>query len=419
MMRPFLRDERGGITILAALVLPVLGGLTAVAVDVAHLRYSKARLQMGADAGALAAIRRLSNEADAVQVAIEIANLNVPSNAGTVTAASDVQLIVYDPSTKTYKPSDATTPPNGVRVTASRDEAHGNRVIGFFTQMLSGSNAYNLSASSIAVVRGTDDPACVYALNATDPDSLTIAGSTTVSLGCGVRVKSSSTAAISSNGNAARLTASSVCQASTPGFNPSGYTPSVKRCASAVADPFAAVAEPIPSGCKPGGTLTGTVMAGCFTGPIKFSGNVTLGTGTYYFSSAGVDIGSNAKITGSDVTLFLDETSSLKITGNPLIKLSAPTSTPLAGISLFQSRRANGTSLTISGNSDFEISGAIYAPATTVTFTGSGTTTSPARYGSLVASKVHFTGNSGVDFAVAVGATQSGKATNAVGALVH
>jgi Flp pilus assembly protein TadG len=419
MMRQFLRNQRGSITIMTALVLPVVGGLTALAVDVAHLRYSKARLQMGADAAALAAIRRLSNEADAVQVAVAIANLNVPKTAGTVTTSSDVQLIVYDLSTKTYTSSDAATPPNGVRVTASRDDAHGNRVLGFFTQMLSGSSTYNLSASAIAIVRGTDDPACVYALNASDPDALTIAGSTTVSLGCGVRVKSSSTAAISSNGNAARLTASSICQASTPGFNPSGYSPSVKRCASAVADPFAAVTEPTATNCKPGGTLTGTVTAGCYSGPINFSGNVTLGAGTYYFSASDVNINSNAKITGSDVTLFLDETSSLKITGNPLIKLSAPTSTPLAGISLFQSRKANGASLTISGNSDFDISGAIYAPATTVTFTGSGTTTNPAHYGSLVASKVHFTGNSDVEFAVAVGATQSGKSTNAVGALVY
>ena len=418
-MTRFLRDERGGITILAALVMPVVMGLTALAVDVAHLRYSKARLQMGADAGALAAIRRLSNEADAVQTAVTIANLNVPSSAGKVTLPADVQLIVYDPVTKTYKPSDAATPPNGVWVTASRDEAHGNRITGFFTELLNGSNAYNLSAGAIAVVRGTDDPACVYALNATDPDALTIAGSTTVSLGCGVRVKSSSTAAISSNGNKARLTASSVCQANAPGFNPSGYSPSVTRCFSAVVDPFAAVVEPTPTNCKPGGTLSGTITAGCFSGAVNFSGNVTLGAGTYYFRGSDLNINSNARITGSDVTLFLDETSSLKITGNPLIKLSAPTSTPLAGISLFQSRQAIGASLTISGNSDFDITGAIYAPATVVTFTGSGTTTNPARYGSLVASKVHFTGNSEVEFAVAVGASNNGQAANTVGSLVY
>lgn len=418
-MRLFLRDERGGITILAALAFPAIVGLAALAIDIAHLRYSKARLQMGADAGALAAIRRLSNEADAVQVAVTIANLNVPSGAGKVTAPADVQLIVYDPSTKTYKPSNATTPPNGVRVTASRDEAHGNSVRGFFTQLLNGSSTYNLSAGAIAVVRGTDDPACVYALHATDPDALTIAGSTTVSLGCGVRVKSSSTTAISSNGNKARLTASSVCQASAPGFNPSGYSPAVTRCFSAVVDPFAAVIEPTPTNCTPGGTLTGTVTAGCFSGAINFSGNVTLGAGTYYFNGSNVNINSNAKITGNNVTLFLDENSSLKITGNPLIKLTAPTSAPLAGISLFQSRKAVGASLTISGNSDFDITGAIYAPATVVTFTGSGTTTNPARYGSLVASKVHFTGNSEVEFAVAVGASNGGQATNAVGGLVY
>ncbi|GJD97647.1 TadE/TadG family type IV pilus assembly protein [Methylobacterium iners] len=418
-MRNFRHDERGSITILAALALPVVLGAAALAVDLAHLRYSKARLQMGADAGALAAIRKLSNEADAVQAAVTIANLNVPSNAGNVTAPTDVQLIVYDPGTKTYKPSDAATPPTGVRVTASRDEAHGNAIKGIFAQLIGGSDTYSVSASAIAVVRGTDDPACVYALNATDPDALTIAGSTTVSLGCGVRVKSASATAISSNGNKARMTATSVCQANAPGFNPSGFNPTVTRCFSAVTDPFAAVEEPTPSGCKPGGTLTGTVLAGCFSGPVNFSGTVTLSAGTYYFSGSEVNINSNAKITGSGVTLFLDGSSSLKITGNPLIKFSAPTSGSLAGISLFQSRKAVGASLTISGNSDFNITGAIYAPATVVTFTGSGTTTNPARYGSLVASKVHFTGNSEIDFAVAIGAGQSGQEGKTVGGLVY
>lgn len=33
-----------------------------------------------------------------------------------------------------------------------------------------------------------------------------------------------------------------------------------------------------------------------------------------------------------------------------------------------------------------------------MTFTGNGTTTDPARYGSVIASQVHFTGNSGFAF---------------------
>lgn len=418
-MRRLLRDEQGSITVLFALSLPVLLGMSAFALDLANLRYNNMRLQMAADAGALAGARQIADENEAVQAAMNVANRNAPSNAGQVTLAADVQLVVYDADTKTYKPSDATTPPNAVRVTASRNEAHGNAVIGFLTRFVGQSGSFGLSAQSIAVLRGNDGPACVYALNDKDPDALTIAGSTTVSLGCGVRVKSSSAAAISSNGNKAKMTASSICQANNPAQNPSGYSPAVKRCISPVTDPFASVAEPTPTNCKPGGNLTGTVMPGCYSGSVSFSGNVTLAAGTYYFQDSDVKINSNANIAGSEATLFLDGTSTLGITGNPSIKFSAPTSGPLAGIALFQSRSASNASLTISGNSDVAIDGAIYAPATSVTFTGSSTTLSPTRYGSLIAWKVHFTGNSEVQFAAAVGANAGAQPASRHASLVY
>ncbi|MHB2209041.1 DUF7305 domain-containing protein [Methylobacterium sp. CM6257] len=402
MMRRFLRNEEGGITVLSALTMPVMLGVGALAVDLGVLRYNGMRLQIAADAGAIAGVRQLPSSTNAVQAAVTLANLNAPPNAGQVTLASDVELVVYDASTKTYRAPDANTPANAVRVTAARDVAHQNQVPGFFSRFAGSAGPFSLSAHSIAIMTSDGDgvagTACLYALDPTSADTLTIAGSTAVTLNCAARAKSSAATAISSNGNAAQMTATSICQANTPSQSPRGYSPAVSKCGSPTTDPLAAVAEPTPTNCRAGGTLSGTLTSGCYTGAATFRGNVTLAAGIYYFQGASVKIDSNATISGSGVTLFLDANSSLDITGTPSISLTAPSSGSLTGIVLFQSRSASGTSLSISGNSTVSLDGVLYAPATSVTFTGNGTTTNPARYGSVIASQVHFTGNSAFTF---------------------
>ncbi|WP_070999881.1 pilus assembly protein TadG-related protein [Methylobacterium sp. C1] len=411
-MRGFWRDEEGGITLLSALTMPVMLGVGAFAVDLGVLRYNAMRLQIAADAGAVAGVRQLPDTAKATQTAVSLANLNAPPNAGQVTLASDVELVVYDASTKTYRTADANAPANAVRVTASRDEAHQNRVLGFFSRFAGSAGPFSLSAHSIAIMATDGDggagTACLYALDPTNSDTLTIVGSTTVKLNCAARAKSSAATAISSNGNAAQMTATSICQTTSPSQSPRGYSPAITKCGSPTADPLANVAEPTPVNCKAGGTLNGTVTAGCFTGATTFRGSVTLAAGTYYFKGASIKINSNSTISGSGVTLFLDATSSLDIVGTPSISLTAPNNGALQGVVLFQSRSATGASLSISGNSTVFLDGILYAPATSVTFTGNGTTTNPARFGSVIASQVHFTGNSAFTFGSTLPSATSG-----------
>lgn len=355
-MRRFLRNEEGGVTILSALTMPVMLGMGALAVDVSMLRYNAMRLQSAADAGAVGGVRRLPTSTDAIHDAVTLANLNAPPNAGQVTLDSDVELIVYDPSTKTYRAADANTPANAVRVTAARDAAHHNQVLGIFSRFAKANGPFSLSAHPIAIMSSDGDSsagqACLYALDPTNSDTLTIAGSTTVNLNCAARAKSSSATAISSNGAAAAMRATSICQANTPSLSPRGYNPAVSKCDSNTVDPLASLAEPTPYGCKAGGTFSGTIAPGCYTGAITFRNNVTLGAGTYYFQNASLKMNSKANISGSSVTLFLDANSSLSINGTPTMSLTAPTSGALKGVVLFQSRSATGAALSISGNSN-------------------------------------------------------------------
>lgn len=417
-MHEFWRNEKGGVTILSALIMPAIIGIGALAIDIGLLRYNRMRLQMAADAGAIAAVRALPDTTKAAEAAVALANLNVPASAGQVTLARDVEFVVYDASTKTYRATDPNTPANAVRVTAARDVAHKNQVLGLFSRFAGSAGPFSLSGHSIAIMASSASSAssvCLYALDPTSSDTLTIAGSTTVTLSCAARAKSSSLTAISSNGNAAQMTTTSICQTNAPSYNSRGYSPAVNQCGSTTTDPLAAIVEPTPSNCKIGGSLSGTIAPGCYTGSTTFKDNISLAAGTYYFQSASIRINGNASISGSGVTLFLDANSSLDITGTPSINLTAPSSGALTGIVLFQSRSATGASLSISGNSTVSLDGVLYAPATSVTFTGNGTTTNPARYGSVIASQVHFTGNS----AFAFGSTLPSKSVSGHSALVN
>src|SRR5215218_7679974 len=100
--RSLLKDERGSITILAALLMSMLLGFGALSVDVAHGYNVKERLQSAADASALAAAQALPDTSAASTKAVSIAAQNVPSTYGTVVAAADVTFGTYDPSTQAF-----------------------------------------------------------------------------------------------------------------------------------------------------------------------------------------------------------------------------------------------------------------------------------------------------------------------------
>ncbi len=122
--RALLRDEAGSVAIAAALLLPVLIGIGAFAVDVSHSRLVKNRLQSAVDAGALAAVQTLEDQAVARARAVEYAGLNAPEGFGAITTPADVVFGAFDPSDGSFVPS--TVDVNAIRVLAVRDAARGN-----------------------------------------------------------------------------------------------------------------------------------------------------------------------------------------------------------------------------------------------------------------------------------------------------
>ncbi|MGH6920652.1 MAG: pilus assembly protein TadG-related protein, partial [Geminicoccaceae bacterium] len=76
VMRALLRDQRGNIAMLFALVTGALFAFSALAVDGGQLYVLKSKLQRTADAAALAAASQLPDETDARAEALEYALKN-------------------------------------------------------------------------------------------------------------------------------------------------------------------------------------------------------------------------------------------------------------------------------------------------------------------------------------------------------
>jgi hypothetical protein len=155
---------------------------------------------------------------------------------------------------------------------------------------------------------------------------------------------------------------------------------------TATADPLAGLAPPDPttlsvqsnSTLKISGKQVVTLNPGEYIGGIQISGQaqVTLNPGVYYFKGGGFSVSGNASVTdlGQGVLLYNAPASSgdtISISGKGSVSLSAITSGPYQGLTIFQDRNST-TAISITGNGSTVISGTIYAAKATLSITGNG-----------------------------------------------
>jgi Flp pilus assembly protein TadG len=166
-------DQSGATAIIVAIVLSVLIGFTALAVDVGYLMTAKNELQNVADAAALAAARRLAanyaglsydeqqnyvcNPVSIRNVAKDISSKN---KAGAKNISlNDVDIVIgqWDGTTRTLTPT--LNQPDAVRVIARRD-AEANGPIGTFFARILGIDTVGVIADATAAVtgQGTTEP---------------------------------------------------------------------------------------------------------------------------------------------------------------------------------------------------------------------------------------------------------------------
>ena len=153
--------RRGSVLVLTALLMIVLFGMLAFAVDTGWILHARTELQRTADACALAAAARLPNKFEATAVAHSVAAENGWSSGveigegdelhGSDLDPLDVELGLWDRDTATFTtPTPSGRSSNAVRVTLRRTEACGNPLGLFFGRMLGTSQA-DVSASATAM----------------------------------------------------------------------------------------------------------------------------------------------------------------------------------------------------------------------------------------------------------------------------
>lgn len=382
--------RRGSILILTAVLLTVLMGIAALAVDFGNLSDYRHRMQSAADAAAIAGAR-------------EIKRSSTISNG-------DVQTFVYhDASTNGF-----TNGVNGVVITVNRGPATGNfagnakyvevlisRAVPTYFMGLFGRPTMNVGVRAVAGQDGSPS-GCIYALGA-GSNAFETASTAIVNVpGCDILVNSANSKAMFTGD--AYIAAHAINVVGGLGGSPAktdfvidGVDHSTPTTgATAVTDPYSSTPVPAPGACTPvPGGLTVVLAPGTYCGDISYNGvNVTFQAGLYVLKNGALQVSGSSVVRGTDVTFYsvydvgIGPHSTI-LDSNTDIKLSAPTSGSYANI-LFAST-ITGTSTGNRFQSDnMTLNGVIYFPHMHVEWKGN----TGADYTILVCDNVKFNGNS-------------------------
>jgi Putative Flp pilus-assembly TadE/G-like len=408
-------DSRRGVVLLtAAGMMFVLLAFVGLAFDVGYLQWSRRRAQTAADAAAIAgAWAGMQGEP------VTTAGQNSSADNGFKDSTNGVTVTINKPpSGGSYS-----TDPTAVEAIVSQDAPS------FFMQVL---GVKILPVRARAVAKVGYSVACLYALNPTVKDALTIVGTSTMNLGCGGVSESNDPKSIDINGNTAinltngaSLGAVGNYSACTGCVNPS-YA--LDSGIISPGDPLSTLPMPTYSSqpcfdqtswsmasgvlCteKTTGAASGTYQPGVYCGGITINSGVDVNFSPgMYVLAGGTGLTINAgRVRGNGVTFYFTDANgwpckgvtgssvdpgALSVSNSADVAVTAPTSGAYAGM-LFFGNRFDTTKLSnnhVNGGTNFVIDGAIYFPHSALSFSGS---SDPNGYMLIIADTITFTGNS-------------------------
>lgn len=387
LLRNVRADEKGGAALVMALSAPVLMGAAGLAMDTVQWTMWRRQLQRSADSAALAgAFARAQAKSAVGAVNADLAkSLDVTLTGRTIENA---------PTAGPYAGDN-----RAVRVVLSVQQR-----LPFTSYFMSTPPLIRAEATAAVLSSGEY---CVISLENTTETGITMQGSATVNLGCGIATNSVGSPAVEAGGSSV-IKASPV--AAVGAVPPSGNyaTGTVLQPFSiAQQDPFADVKDPtLPAKCENkvsvNSNKTAELSEGCYRG-MDLKGTVKLNPGTYYIDGGSFDVGAQAVITGSDVTIVLTSAdaastpssiATVNINGGATISLSGG-STLYPKMLFYQDRRApDSGSNKVNGNATSSFKGAFYFPGQALDFNGtSGMNTKCLQ---IVSRRVTFIGNSEV-----------------------
>lgn len=406
-----LRDQSGQAVVLAAVCLAGILAMAGLAIDVGQLRYEKQRLQMAADAAALAGALELNSCAGTANCpALQTAAKDALTENGFTVGSLETNCATGSGTGLTI------TVNNGPCALGAEDPHAGNtnfvEVIVSETEPTYFAGVVGIPSVAIktrAEAALTGGPDCIYALDPDGSPALEVAGLASVSAPCGIMDESKNTTPGFLGllpgdafycGLAAAVQVSQIDVAGDASTSLCYVRPAPKTNVSvpSPADPLAYLPEPAVSSCGSStvSPYTGAASALNISGPatlypgtycgginIMPGANVEFEPGTYILTSVNgkssalpgglqVDLGTN--VTGNGVTFYnygpaggIDFSyASLTLGG---VNLTAPTSGTYNGILFFQSP-GNTTPATIAGSTSWNttLQGTYYFPTASITF---------------------------------------------------
>lgn len=398
MLRPNSSLRQGTIVALVALLLTVILGITAFALEGGYLIEMRRKTQAVADAAALAAAADLYEKystnagtptGTARTSATDTASANGFANdaAGDPGAAGTSKVEVRDNGTSpnTYKggPNAGTVIPSGyVEVTVTK-------YLPRYFSSIWGSSVLPVTARAVARGKHSVFNNGVICLSPTDSPALKSNGNGAINVKDGDIIVNSSAsgAAVTTGGATITVTGTGFTSYITGTATGGGFTPTPTTGVPPTPDPLAYLPEPaIPgtngtmtattTGKGKGGTTTTTMTPGYFASGVTIGtndGDVIMEAGLYYFAQ-GFDMSGQGTCTGTGVTIFNAGTGSsqgIKIAGQGTMNISPPTAGVYQGVTIFQAR-ASSAPVSITGNGSSNVSGTIYAAGADAKIEGNG-----------------------------------------------
>jgi Flp pilus assembly protein TadG len=378
-------DTRGSVAIISAIVMLVLCGMAALAVDVGYWQADKSAMQGAADQAALAAAIALPYGTAAAQAEGQ----SVAAISGFKNGVASVNVVVNTPPTTGANAGNV----KAVEVLISRTETQ------FFSQLFLATAPV---ASARAVVAPGPANTCIMALTPTGTGLLNVGASLINAINCNIYVNSASACDVALVG-ATFIYGYDVFLGTPPcgiAIGGIGATDKLKIGDPPAVDPYASRTIPTPSlPCKSVFTLLQLTIAltpGTYCGIFAITPlTVNLSPGVYVFTGDISGLGA-LSINGTDVSIVLTSANGSSYAGMSAVgilnlSLTPVTSGQTAGIALWID--ANGKKpFSVIGGSILNITGAFYAPASTVSFTGLGSGSSQCTQ--LIAYVITFIGAS-------------------------
>ncbi len=396
--RALWKDNRGGMAPLFALALAAIAGAATIGVDYARVVAMRQFLANAGDAAALAAVSRLPDRDEARSVALEYVEKNMPSaKYGEVLAPGDFEVGIWDSTTRTFTPAGPSEAAAAVRVTTRLSESNGNAISTLFAGVL-GVLSVDLSAVSVA---GRGGPPCVMVLDGVSTSAMSMGGSSSLeAVNCGVQVNSTANPALEMKGSSS-LDASNICVGGTANTGGNAVEPDPNEFCPGQSDPLVGLPAPIYGGCNHHDASyhnsSATLLPGVYCGGLDIDGksDITLSSGTYIIKDGPFALKGSAKVTGTDVTIFLTGAGAVvNMKAKTQVDLSAPTTGDLAGVLFFQDPAFGGIH-DWKGKAATTLKGVIYFPEGTLESKNTNSITPEDSCTVLIAKNLEFQSNSG------------------------